>query len=139
MLVQSRNELRKVHEIDTEKLIIYVGRLVSKKGVRLLIEAFASCKFAGGATLAIVGDGPERIRLEQQCRRLGVADRTLFVGFQQPDVILKWYAMVDLFVLPSSETWGVAPIEACAAGLPVIVSDAVGCASDLRSVESHTL
>ena len=80
--------------------------------------------------LIVVGDGVERGALEKQARAAGLAPRVHFVGFAQPVDVPRHYAMADLFVLPSAETWGVVVLEALASGLPVLVSDQVGCHPD---------
>lgn len=106
-------------------VVVFVGRLIKKKRPELLIRAFAAAAVPK-AVLVLVGDGP----LIDDCRKIAaeltISDRVLFPGFCQRDEIERWFAISSLFVLPSSETWGVAAIEAQASGLPVILSDEVG-------------
>ena len=75
--------------------------------------------------LLFVGDGPERGTAEQLCRQLGVCDDVRFVGKQeQMEDIL---AIADLFLLTSEyESFGLAALEAMAAGVPVVSTDAGG-------------
>ena len=104
-----------------------VGRLVEVKCQDLLIAAFAQLCERGRhpqTRLLIIGDGPERGRLETLARRLNVHEQTVFAGYQaQPERMLR---AMDLFVLTSRhEGMPLALLEAWAAGLAV-VSSAVG-------------
>lgn len=102
-----------------------VGRLVEVKRQDLLIAAFAQLVSQGrhpNTRLLIVGDGPERQRLEALANRLGVGDRTVFTGYRpQPERMLR---AMDLFVLTSRhEGLPLALLEAWAAGLAVVSSN----------------
>lgn len=112
-------------------LILFVGRLIPKKRAELVIRAFHGIQAETQAGLVIVGDGPLRAKLEELVRELGLTERVHFAGFLQPDQVFGWYAVACVLVLPSSETWGVVVIEALAAGVPVIVSNEVGCYPDV--------
>ena len=96
-----------------------VARLDPRKGLTTLLEAAG--RAAGelpGLRVLIVGDGPERGRLESRARVLGLEARVKFVG-EQTDV-RPFLAALDLFVAPSrTEGMGVAIVEALAAGVPV--------------------
>jgi N-acetyl-alpha-D-glucosaminyl L-malate synthase BshA len=75
--------------------------------------------------LLFVGDGPERPAAEDLCRELGVCDEVRFVGRQ--DQMEDIMAIADLFLLPSEyESFGLAALEAMAAGMPVVSSNAGG-------------
>lgn len=112
------------------KLILSVGHLVELKGFRLLLEAFARLGTEGGL-LALVGEGPERPRLEALAASLGVADRVLLPGAVRQDRLGPWYASADAFALMSSrEGWPNVVTEAQAMGLPVI-GTRVGAMEDL--------
>ena len=84
--------------------------------------------------LVIVGDGPERATLESAVRQHDLNERVRFTGFLSPAEVMKWYAESDIYILPSSETWGVSAVEAAAAGLTIVLSDQVGCAPDLNQI-----
>jgi len=103
---------------------ISVARLVPQKGLDVLIAALP--RLGGAAaewSVTLVGDGPEREALEQQARDLGVSDRLRCMGFRSdPELFL---AKAAVFVLPSRfEGMPNALLEAMAAGLAVIVTDA---------------
>ncbi len=108
--------------------VLFVGRLVERKGVAHLIEAIARLA-PKGPRLEIVGDGPERPGLEALAQRLGVASRVVFRGKIPPDELQASYARAAVCVLPSvldargdTEGLGVVLLEAMNHGTPVIAS-----------------
>lgn len=98
---------------------IYVGRLIDKKNIVNLIETFNK----NGRNLTIVGNGNKEVELK------AIAKTNIkFMGFVPNADLWKIYTNHDVFVLPSfSEPWGLVVEEALFYGLPVIISDAVGC------------
>ncbi len=120
-------------------VVTFVGRMIPKKRPVLTVEAFADAA-PEDATLVMLGDGPLLEECRQTAERLGIADRVLLPGFCQPSDVPRYVATASVFVLPSSETWGVAAIEAVSLGVPAIVSDEVGCHPDLlRSAACGTV
>ena len=128
----SREEVRRPLGIPADAFVVgSIGRLDAVKGYDRLLSALASAA-EGDATgadslrrarLLLVGDGPARTALEAQARSLGFSGRVVFAGFR-PDARRLAEAM-DLFVLPSrSEGLSVALLEAMAAGVPVMATDA---------------
>ena len=112
-------------------VVLFVGRLIPKKRAGLLIRAFQAAGGAERARLVLVGDGPDRAALERVTADLGLRGAVEFAGFCEPGEVRSWYGRASVYVLPSSETWGVSVIEALASGVPVIVSDEVGCHPDV--------
>ena len=109
---------------------LYIGRLLPRKGVDLLIEAFNRIA-DDRCTLTIVGDGPEAEALKA-AQTPEAAARTTWAGKLANDEALRRYADADVFVLPSRyEPWGLVVNEAMAAGLPVIADRRCGAAMDL--------
>ena len=109
--------------------IVTVARLVAKKGIDLLIEAYAQAA-PGGWTLRILGDGPERAALERLAVARGVGDRIVFEGAQPHAACLAAIAAGGIFVLPCRTATNrdrdgipVVLMEAMAAGRPVIAGD----------------
>jgi glycosyltransferase involved in cell wall biosynthesis len=99
--------------------------LISAKRLDLLIEA---CRSIGdGCELLIVGDGPERARLERIAAKRFPS--TTFLGHQEGDALSIAFASADVFVLPG--TGGLAIFEAMAYGKPVIVGQGDGTEADL--------
>lgn len=114
---------------DERREIVTVARLVSKKGVDLLIHAFAAAGLTDW-TLRILGDGPERNALEELAASLGVSDRTVFEGAQPHVRCLVAIAEAGLFALPcrtaingDKDGIPVVLMEAMAAGRAVIAGD----------------
>lgn len=100
----------------TQRLLLYVGRLSPEKGVERL-EAVV--RELPGTRLAIVGEGPARRALE----RTFAGTPTVFTGLLQGEDLAAAYASADVFLFPSTtETLGMAMIEALASGLPVIAA-----------------
>lgn len=106
---------------DSAVVIGTVGRLVEVKRQDLLIRAFAEiARNNPDVQLLVVGDGPERSRLESLTARLGLTSRVVFAGYQpRPE---QSYQAMDVFALSSRhEGLPLALLEAWAAGLPVVV------------------
>lgn len=126
--VVGTSELKECLKIrDEDRVIIVVGRLSQEKGHIDLIRAYArmrSTRIDLRTKLVIVGDGPERERLERETVALGLENLVVFAG-QVPNV-KPYYALADLAVLPShSEGSPNALLEAMAACVPVVAT-AVG-------------
>lgn len=104
-----------------------VGSLIPRKGFDILLSAISLMKHRDEVLLAVIGDGPERERLERQARDLNIADHVRFLGEIPPKDMPRFFATIDLFVLSSrSEGRPNVVIEALAAGLPVISTDLPG-------------
>ncbi len=101
-----------------------VGRLTSVKGHDLLLEAIAGARQAfPQLRLTIVGRGPLRDQLQDQARRLGIDDLVTFAGYLGPAAIAQRLRASHAFVLASRwENLSVAALEACATGLPSVLS-----------------
>lgn len=110
-----------------------VARLIPEKNHKLLIEAYCAYQRGGGSrALVLVGDGPLRSEIQQLCTDLPDAGKALLLPFEQLESLRARYADAYALILSSrKDTWGLVVNEAIAAGLPVIVSDACGCSSDL--------
>lgn len=104
----------------------FLGRLVTEKGVNLLVEAFAQVQAAhdNAYRLCIIGDGPERPRLERMVRETGQVDNVTFTGMLTKDKLIAQMKECKIAVLPSTweEPFGGAASEILAAGKNIIVS-----------------
>ena len=105
--------------------VMFTGRLHPQKNLDLLIEIWPEVARRTGATLMLVGDGPERGRLEARCCELGIAAQVVFTGaVADPADSLR---AADVFVLPSvAEGMSNSLLEAMATGLPCLASDIGG-------------
>lgn len=107
------------------KTIGYIGQLITRKNVDILIKAINLIKDKHMCRLLIIGDGPERNKLEDLCSKLGIKDMVTFTGFR--DDRLDLLLSLDIFVLPSKlEGIPRSLMEAMAAEVPVIGSDIPG-------------
>jgi glycosyltransferase involved in cell wall biosynthesis len=111
---------------------VTVGRLAPQKNVALMLRAFARGS-AASDRLAVIGDGPERARLETLARRLGIGERVAFAGYQpDPVTILPQH---DILLLSSNyEGVPAVVLEALAAGLAIIATD---CSRSMATLLKH--
>lgn len=109
-------------------LLVYTGRLAPEKNLSFLLKAFCGlCEAVPNAHLLLVGDGPEREKLEEQALESSCGERIHFVGRVPYDDLPDYLAMCDMFVTASvSEVHPLSVIEAMAAGLPVMGIQSVG-------------
>jgi phosphatidylinositol alpha-mannosyltransferase len=108
--------------------ILFVGALVPRKGLPHLLKAFtALCRQRRDVELVVVGDGPERRRLERSLPE-SVRSAVRFTGFVSRRSLAKQYAEADVFCAPSlgSESFGMVLLEAMASGLPLVAYDIEG-------------
>jgi glycosyltransferase involved in cell wall biosynthesis len=107
--------------------IVTVANLIERKRVADVIDALALLRASQPELrYVVVGDGPERARLAALASSLGVADRVMFRGRLDPAAAVETARSASLFVLPSvDEAFGVAYVEAMAAGVP-----AIGCRTE---------
>ena len=115
------------------RFLLFVGRLVPEKGVFDLLHAYAKLgsDLRSQAGLVFAGDGVSTEALSEQAKLVdpGIIS---FCGFAQREDLAGLYALAEVFVLPThSDTWGLVVNEAMACGLPIVVTDVAGCASDL--------
>lgn len=109
-------------------LLVYTGRLAPEKNLPFLLKAFRGLREAvPNAHLLLVGDGPERAKLEEQALDSGYGDSIHFAGRVSYEELPNYLAMCDIFVTASvSEVHPLSVIEAMAAGLPVMGIQSVG-------------
>ncbi|MEK7473206.1 MAG: glycosyltransferase family 4 protein [Patescibacteria group bacterium] len=118
--------------------ILCISRLEAEKGIGVLLSAFAILhEKHPEASLVIVGDGSERKTLEKLARSFHINDAVLFAGAS--DDVATYVSRAGVYVQPSYfEGWGLAVIEAAAAGLPIVMTD-VGCAGEVIKHEESGL
>jgi glycosyltransferase involved in cell wall biosynthesis len=120
---------------DDEWLVLYAGKLSTRKGVDLIVPAVRAWRRAGGPRRVVVGALGQGTLAAEIARQAGTAPEVpvRFIGFQNQRQLSRYYHAADLLVLPSrhSETWGLVVNEALHHGVPCVVSDRVGAAPDL--------
>ncbi|MGI8708887.1 MAG: glycosyltransferase family 4 protein [Actinomycetota bacterium] len=111
--------------------VVFVGRLVSQKGIYTLLQAAAN--LPRDVNVVFVGDGPDRTELERRARDLGLDDRVTVTGFLPHRLIPSVMAGADLLVLPSIyEELGRVLVEAMQLGVPVVASGVGGIPEVIR-------
>jgi phosphatidyl-myo-inositol dimannoside synthase len=138
------------HEGSTKRgrgpfTVLFVGRLVERKGVPVLLDAWARAALPN-ARLVIVGDGPDRATLAARAAALGIASTVTFRGRVSDAELGAAYSAADLFVLPAvldsrgdTEGLGVVLLEAMASNVPVLASAAGGITDIVIADESGVL
>lgn len=124
-----RGEFRAKYGLGNKILVLHFGRLNFKKGLDILVKAFG--KFARqreDAVLVMAGPDNDNFgnKVKAWCREEGIESKVLFTGMLKGKLKLEVLRDADIFSLPSySENFGMAVVEAMAAGLPVVISDKV--------------
>jgi glycosyltransferase involved in cell wall biosynthesis len=135
-----REEMRRYLGIPPDRFAVgWVGRMTAVKRTDDVLDGFKRLQERGiGATLCLVGDGPDRPALERRAHELGIMRDTLFLGYQEE--VAPLYAAFDALVLPSgNEGTPVSVIEALAAGTPVVATRVGGVPDVVRDGEDGFL
>jgi glycosyltransferase involved in cell wall biosynthesis len=132
---RSREEFRRQLNLDPDlPVILYASKLTERKRCVDLIEAYLGMRSGANGQrpyLLIVGDGSERAACEARVRAAGEPNAR-FLGFQNQSQLPRFFDLCDLFVLPSvHEPFGLIVNEVMNAGRAMVISDQVGCQTDL--------
>jgi N-acetyl-alpha-D-glucosaminyl L-malate synthase BshA len=142
----NKEHFRKAIAPEGEKILVHTSNFRKVKRIEDVILTFEIVQKQIPSKLLLVGDGPERPRLERMTRELGLYEHVRFLGKQ--DAVEEILAVADLFMIPSSnESFGLAALEAMACEVPVISSNAgglpevnihgvTGCLADVGDYES---
>jgi len=124
----TKEEARRVLGLPRGPLVLYVGRVAKEKNIPLLLRSFAEvAPKVPEAKLVVVGGGPLLPEAKRMALNLGVAKRTVFVGFVPRERVPLYYSACDLFAFPSTtETQGLSVLEAIAHGLPAVTVNVNG-------------
>lgn len=128
-------EYRSAFAPQGEKIVMHVSNFRKVKRVEDVVRAYSVIRKQIPSKLLMIGDGPERIKVERMCRDLGICGDIRFLGKQ--DAVEDLLSLADLFLLPSEkESFGLAALEAMACGVPVVSSNAGGLPE--VNVDGHT-
>ncbi len=120
-----KDHFRKAITPNGEKLIVHTSNFRKVKRVQDVVEVFDLVRKEIPAKLLMIGDGPDRHKIEELCREKGMEDEVRFLGKQE--MVEEILSISDLFVMPSeTESFGLAALEAMACQVPVISSDSGG-------------
>ena len=118
-------DLRRSFVSKEEKLIIHISNFRKVKRVQDVLKVFAKIREKIPSKLLLIGDGPERLEMEQLCRNLDLCESIRFIG--KLKAVEKILSVSDLFLLPSAtESFGLVALEAMASKVPVISSNSGG-------------
>ena len=122
---QKKEHFKKAICPNDEKLIVHTSNFRKVKRVEDVVRTFKGIKDQIPAKLLLVGDGPERTKMENLCRELQTCQDVRFLG--KLDTIEEVLSVSDLFLMPSEkESFGLAALEAMACEVPVVSSNAGG-------------
>lgn len=122
---QKKDHFRKAICPDDEMLIVHTSNFRKVKRINDVIDVFYNIQKVIPSKLLLVGDGPERVHAEQQCRDLDICNRIRFLG--KMEAVEEVLSVADLFIMPSEkESFGLAALEAMACEVPVISSNTGG-------------
>lgn len=124
--------------VSPRPLLLYVGQLLQRKGLRQLVESAARLRDAGHQfTLVLVGNGPQRDPLLHLAGRLKLQN-VQFLPSQPPESMSGIYRSADCLVFPTLEdVWGLVVNEAMWCGIPVVSSIFAGCTSEIVPPENR--
>lgn len=122
---QKKDHFKKAICPHGEALIVHTSNFRKVKRVGDVIRVFANIRAEIPAKLLMIGDGPERVRAEGQCREAGISDDVRFLG--KLEAVAEVLSVADLFLMPSEkESFGLAALEAMACEVPVISTNTGG-------------
>ena len=127
-------------KVAGRSIILFLSRIDEKKGIELLLDAFADVRRQISDTILVVaGSGATNYvqKLSQRAKELGISDTVIWTGHLDGAIKEAAFAAADVFVLPSySENFGVAAAEALTIGVPTIVTESVAISEDIRSYDA---
>lgn len=119
------DSLKKSIATNDEKIISHASNFRKVKRIEDVVKIFDYLQQNIDAKLLLIGDGPERMKIEKLCRKLNLSKKVIFTG--KTKFIEKLFSISDLFLLPSeTESFGLVALEAMACGVPVISSNSGG-------------
>lgn len=122
---QQKEHFKKAICPNGEKLIVHTSNFRRVKRIDDAVMTFYKIQEQMPAKMLLVGDGPERARIEKLCRDLGIYEDVRFLG--KLDAVEEVLSVADLFLMPSeNESFGLAGLEALACEVPLITSNAGG-------------
>ncbi|MCB9260785.1 MAG: N-acetyl-alpha-D-glucosaminyl L-malate synthase BshA [Flavobacteriales bacterium] len=120
-----KEHFKKAIAPNSERIIVHTSNFRKVKRVDDVMRVYKKIQEKIPSKLLMVGDGPERVRLERECRESNICDQVSFLGKQ--DAVEEILSIADLFLMPSeTESFGLAALEAMACEVPVISTNTGG-------------
>ncbi len=143
----SGSQLRGKYKISEKRVVLFIGRLSEKKGIKYLLNSFPQILSQFPNTrLIIIGDGPDRNNLEELSLKLGIKSSVSFMGFIVGEKKIHFLKMADVLVIPSIDTEGkdteglpVVLLEGLAAGTSIVASNVGGIGDVIKNQINGTL
>ncbi len=116
------------------KVVTFLGRITIQKGPEYFVEAaFLLSKKMKNVRFVMAGSGDKMNKMVARVAQLGLSDKFHFTGFLKGDEVNQMFKLTDVFVMPSvSEPFGIVPLEAMQANVPVIISNQSGVSEILK-------
>jgi glycogen(starch) synthase len=123
----NKTSFRRLYATPSEKIVLFVGRLVYEKGASLLVEAMPHILSRVNAKFVFVGEGYMKDQLRSRVQQLGLSEKAYFTGYVDEKNLRQLYRIADVCAFPSLyEPFGIVALEAMAARSPVVVADTGG-------------
>lgn len=119
-----KGEFREIYSLNSERIILYVGRLHKSKGLELLIDAFSDLlKYDNNLLLVLLGpDDGLKSTLQKKVQTLGISTKVIFTGHVSELEKARAFIDADVFVTPKFYGLPVTFAESCAYGLPIVIT-----------------
>ncbi len=132
---KEKQDIRLALGLGVKPMVLFIGQFIPRKGIDILLEAWA--RKAADGQLVLIGGGDLEEAYRTQIEKLGLTDVQIR-GFLPKEQVFQYYKAADLFVLPTREDiWGLVINEAMACGLPVISTDRCIAACELIENERN--
>ncbi len=142
-LRKNRKTILKRHNFSRDSsLAVFVGRLISEKGVLELLDCFSKVNNKlPKSRLVILGSGELKLAIKSKIAKLHLNNAIVFLGAHSQDQIAEYYSAADLVLVPSiwEEPFGLVALEGFASGAPVLANDVGGLGQIIRSIDKQLL
>ncbi len=131
-LEKEKEMLKKRLNLNFEKLIVYVGQLIKRKGIIHLLQAYQRIfSDFNSIGLLIIGEGVQEEELKRYCHDHHLQN-VFFLGYKSRETLIQYMVISNLLVLPTlADVWGLVINEAMACGLPIVTTKQAGASTDL--------
>jgi glycosyltransferase involved in cell wall biosynthesis len=119
--LNKKEEIKEQLGLKNKLVILYVGQLIKRKGVKYLLYAYEKLKNKNNIALILIGSGDQEKNLKLIANSISIKNFRIFLAGMSMDELIKFYSISDIFVLPTLEDiWGFVINEAMACKLPII-------------------